>query len=161
MTLPLPDLLSSFLPPPLVLLFFFLLLDLAKIAAHGSPSSYFSLLFLPSSSLFFRSSSVVSKLAYLPLRLKIFSSPSPPILFITSSVDTYYLPLVLRSQPLVSFHLPPLCHLSLSPPQSLLSAKESELQECQGRLTQLEEQLRAAQTGADRATIVKMKQVSF
>ena len=59
------------------------------------------------------------------------------------------------------FSFPPLCHFSLSPSQSLLSAKESELQECQGRLAQLEEQLRAAQTGADRATIVRMKQVSF
>ena len=107
MTFPLPDLLPSFLPPPLVLLFSFLLLDLAKIAAHGPPSSYFS----PSapSSLFFFSSYLAQLSSNWSIYLFVlnFSSPSL-ILFITLSVSSsarYYLPLVLRSQPLVSFHL--------------------------------------------------------
>ena len=116
MTLPLPDLLPSFLPPPLVLLFFFLLLDLAKIAAYGPPSSYFSPLFLP----FLFPSDLAQLSPNWPiyfLCIKIFSSPSSLIPFIALSVSSsarYNLPFVLHSQPLVSFHLSPLCHFSLS-----------------------------------------------
>ena len=95
-----------------------------------------------------------SQLVYLSLE---FIVPLPLELFVSSVSSPARYPLTSPNL----FSSLSLCVISLSLPQSLLSAKESELQECQGRLAQLEEQLRAAQTGADRATIVRMKQVSF
>ena len=151
--------------PLLILLFSFLLLDLAKMSTYGSPSSYFSL--SAPSSLFFFSSDLAQLSPNWPICMYRFvlnfSSPSLHYFIclffskiLPSSCSPLPTPCLFSSPPSLSF-----LSLSLSPSQSLLSAKESELQECQGRLAQLEEQPRAAQTGADRATIVRMKQVSF
>lgn len=130
---------SSFLPLDLRAWQKYILMTLPLAVSLSAPSALF---------FFIRSCSVKnSQLVYLSLEFIVPLSLSSLCLLSLLQQDTLF--------------NPSLYHFSLSLPQSLLSAKESELQECQGRLAQLEEQLRAAQTGADRATIVRMKQVSF
>ena len=155
-TLPLPPFPPpSFVPPLVPFLYFVLPLDLAWHKYFPMIIPLAVSLSAPSALFFFIRSWSVKMSPNWPIYLLI-AFIFPLHLLFMSSVSSLVLPSHFPQPFSLSFY-----HFSLSLPQSLLSAKESELQECQGRLAQLEEQLRAAQTGADRATIVRMKQVSF